>query len=102
MKITSKQRAFLKKKAHNLEPIIRVGKEEISENFIKGVLEVITPRELIKIKMLQNSEKEKNEVATLISTKVDAQIVGIIGKTIILFKENKEKPVISEELKTIK
>nr|WP_307775237.1 ribosome assembly RNA-binding protein YhbY [uncultured Cetobacterium sp.] len=103
MNLTSKKRAFLKKKAHNLDAICRIGKDGFSETLAQGVLDAITPRELIKVKILQNSEVEKREVAFQIAEAIDAQVVDIIGRTIILFKENQDKPTeISLELKGIK
>ena len=60
------------------------------------------PREHIKVKILQNSEVEKNEVTYEIAETIEAEVVGIIGRTIIFYKENQDKPTISLELKTIK
>ena len=102
MSLTSKKRAFLRKRAHNLEPIFRIGKEGFSETLAQGVLEALTPRELIKVKILQNSEVDKNEVAYEIAGAIEAEVVGIIGRTIIFYKENQDKPTISLELKTVK
>ena len=102
MSLTSKKRAFLRKRAHKLEPIFRIGKEGFSETLAQGVLEALVPRELIKVKILQNSEVDKNEVAYEIAETIEAEVVGIIGRTIIFYKENQDKPTISLELKTIK
>lgn len=102
MKLTSKKREYLRKAAHKLEPIVRVGKDGYSDNLAQTIVEAITPRELIKVKILQNAEIEKREIAEQLAEKTGSEVVGIIGRTIILFKENKEKPVISEELKSVK
>lgn len=102
MSLTSKKRAFLRKRAHNLEPIVRIGKEGFSETLAQGVLEALIPRELIKVKILQNSEADKNEVSYQIAEIIEAEVVGIIGRTIIFYKENQDKPTISLELKAVK
>ncbi|MGL4867499.1 MAG: ribosome assembly RNA-binding protein YhbY [Cetobacterium sp.] len=102
MNLTSKKRAFLRKRAHKLDPIFRIGKEGFSESLTQGVLEALTPRELIKVKILQNSEVDKNEVAYQIADAIEAEVVGIIGRTIIFYKENQDKPTISLELKLVK
>lgn len=102
MNLTSKKRAFLKKQAHNLNPIFRVGKDGFSEELANGIADAIAPRELIKVKILQNSEEEKKEVAEKIANAISAEIVAIIGRTIILYKESEDKPSISLELKGIK
>lgn len=102
MSLTSKKRAFLRKRAHNLDPIFRIGKEGFSEALAQGVLEALIPRELIKVKILQNSEVDKNEVAYQIAEAIEAEIVGVIGRTIIFYKENQDKPTISLELKLVR
>lgn len=103
--MTSKQRAFLKKEAHNLEPIVRIGKDGLTENIIQSILDGIKSRELIKIKVLQNLEADKEEIREIaeeLCGKAGIDLVGIIGKIIIVYKENDEKPVVSNLLKSIK
>lgn len=102
MELTSKQRAFLKKKAHELDPLVRVGKDGVTDSLIQSILEAIDSRELLKVKILQNCEKEKEEVLEEFSKCTEFEVVGIIGRTIILFRENKDKPAISLELKSIR
>ncbi len=102
MGLTSKERVFLKKKAHSLEPVFRVGKDGFSETLAQGIAEAIELRELLKVKILQNSEVEKKEVAIQIADYIGADVVSIIGRTIILYKESMEKPNISLELKNLK
>jgi RNA-binding protein len=101
MKLTSKQRDFLRKRAHELDPIVRIGKDGLSDNLIEGFIQGIESRELIKVKILQNSQVEKKEVAFEIAERTNSELVGIIGRTLIFYKENKEEPVISDEVKRI-
>ncbi|NLK62878.1 MAG: ribosome assembly RNA-binding protein YhbY [Fusobacteria bacterium] len=102
MILSSKQRAFLRKYAHNLEPMMRVGKDGINENVIKSLEDLFRKRELVKVKMLQNSEDEIEETAEILSEGVGAEIIHILGKTILYYKENEKKPDISLKLKEIK
>lgn len=102
MALTSKQRAFLKRKAHELDPLVRIGKDGITDSLIQSILEAIDSRELLKVKILQNCEKEKDEVLEELSKYSEFEVVGIIGRTIILFRENKDKPAVSLELKSIR
>ena len=101
MELTSKRRAYLRKKAHDLDALVRIGKDGISENLIQSILDAIESRELIKVKILQNCEDEKDEIMEQLSQCKEFEVVGIIGRTIILFKENKDKPVISLESKNL-
>ena len=97
--MNSKKRAFLKKKAHNLEPIVRIGKDGLNQNIVKSILDAIASRELIKVKILQNCEEEKTIIYSKLMDIKDFEVVGMIGRTIIIFKENKENPTISLEWK---
>lgn len=100
--LTSKKRAFLRKEAHSLDAIIRVGKEGYSENLIQTIVEAISSRELMKVKILQNCEEDKNELAFKLAEASGCELVGLIGRTLTLYKENKDKPTISLELKKIR
>jgi RNA-binding protein len=101
MELTSKKRAYLRKKAHDLDALVRIGKDGITDNLIQSILDAIESRELIKVKILQNCEEDKMQIMEELSQCKEFEVVGIIGRTIILFKENKDKPVISLELKNI-
>lgn len=93
--LTSKQKRFLKSQAHHLEPIFQVGKGGVNDNMIKQINEALEVRELIKISVLQNCDEDKETVAEKIVNGTDAQLVQIIGKTIVLYKESSEKKVIT-------
>lgn len=97
--MNSREREFLRKKAHELDPIVRVGKEGYTDNLGQSILDAIASRELIKVKMLQSVEIDKRELASIIEEKTGCEVVGVIGKTIILYKENRENPKVSLELK---
>lgn len=88
--LTGKQRAYLKSKANTLDPIFQIGKNGISDNFIKQVEEALEARELIKIKVLNNSLLEATEVANEIADKTDAEFVQSLGSKFVLYKESKE------------
>ncbi len=99
--LNSKKRAYLRKIAHDMTPLVRVGKDGFSENIITSICEVIEKRELIKVKILQNAEVDKKELALQLAEKSGCEIVGITGRIIILYKENKDYPVVSEGLKKV-
>lgn len=99
--MNSKKRSFLKKKAHNFDPIVRIGKDGLNQNIIKSILEAIASRELIKVKILQNCEEDKTVIYSNLMDIKEFEVVGMIGRTIIIFKENKENPTISLEWKNI-
>jgi len=101
MKLSSKQRAFLKKESSSIEPMMRIGKDGINENVIKSLEDLFRRREIVKVKMLQNSEDEINDISKKLAEGAGAEIVHIMGKTIVLYKENEKKPDVSIKLKEI-
>ena len=88
--LTGKQRSFIKSKAHTMEPLFQVGKNGITENFITQIDEALEKRELIKIKVLNNSFLEAKEVAVELIEKVGAEFVQSIGNKFVIYRESEE------------
>ena len=89
--ITSKQRSYLKSIAHNIDPLFQLGKYGVTENFLKQVDEALEARELIKIKVLNNSLLEAKQVANEIADELNAEFVQSIGNKFVLYRESKDK-----------
>lgn len=89
--LTGKQKRFLRGEAHHLNAIFQIGKDGLHEKQIQGINEALDARELIKVKILETCTTPKNEIADKLADQTGAQIVQILGRTIILYKEsNKE------------
>ncbi|MEW9107827.1 ribosome assembly RNA-binding protein YhbY [Cytobacillus gottheilii] len=88
--LTGKQKRFLRSKAHHLNPIFQVGKGGVNENMIGQIREALEARELMKISVLQNCEEDRDEVAAKLSKGARAELVQVIGNTIVLYKESRE------------
>ena len=98
MDLSSKERAFLKKLAHGIDPVVRIGKDGIDENVIKSIADVVKKRELIKVKILQNSQEEiGRELGTELSSKTKSVFVDSIGKIMIFFKPDNKNGKITKE-----
>lgn len=88
--LTGKQKRHLRSLAHHLDPIFQVGKGGVNDNLIQQIKEALEARELLKVSILQNCEQEKDEVAESLAQGAGAELVQLIGKTIVLYKESKE------------
>lgn len=88
--MTSKQRAYLKSLAMKLDPVFNVGKASITPEFTTAIAEVLETRELIKISVLKNCLDEPREIAEVLAERTHSQVVQVIGKKIVLYKESKE------------
>ncbi len=89
--LSGKQRKYLKGLGHHLEPLIAIGKEGLTENIIKATRQELLARELIKVKIATTSSMNKKEVADLLPTATDSALVHLLGKTLLLYKENPRK-----------
>ena len=102
--MTTKQRAFLKGLAMNIDPIYNIGKSSITPEFTTGISEALEARELIKISVLKNCADDPKELAGILAERTGSQVVQVIGKKIILYKESKKNKKIElpkEKKKTL-
>jgi len=91
--LTGKQRSYLKSLANSIETIMQIGKGGVTENVITQIDDAIEARELIKIKILNNSMLEAKETANEIAKSVRAEYVQSIGNKFVLYRESKEKQI---------
>ena len=89
--ITPVKRAELRKIAQKLEPVMQVGKEGLSINVVNTADQALYARELIKVTVLESCESSTREVANELSKRCGADIVQVIGRKIVLYKENLDK-----------
>ena len=94
MKLTSKQRAHLKGLAMNIHPIFQVGKSSITPEYVEAIREAFNTRELIKISVLKNCLDDPKEIAQVVAERTGSTVVQVIGKKIVLYKPDKDKPKI--------
>ena len=96
--LTPKQRAYLRKIASSYDTIIQIGKGGINDNTVKTVADALEARELIKCRVLENSEYTPREAADELSEKIGADVVIVIGTKFVLFKESEKNKRISLEI----
>ena len=86
--LTSKQRAYLRGLANSENAILQIGKGGIGENLAKTVSDALEARELIKITILENCMETPKEAANAIADATGADVVGVIGRKVILYRES--------------
>lgn len=92
--MTSKQRAYLKGLAMDINPIINVGKASLTPELTEAVSEALEKRELVKISVLKNCMDDPNEIARAMAERTRSEVVQVIGKKIVLYKPSKKDPKI--------
>lgn len=89
--LTTRQKQFLKGLAHPLNPLVQIGKEELSPGIIETIKTELSHHELIKVKIGSNCGLEKQSTSLNISEQTASALVQVIGKTIILYKPNPKR-----------
>ena len=92
--ITSKQRAYLRSLAQNIDAIFQIGKNGINENQVKQIIDALEARELIKITILDSTADDKQVIANELADKTNSEVVQVIGKKITLYKRSINHPTI--------
>ena len=89
--ITSKQRAKLRAMGHDLDTIFQIGKIGITEETCKQISNALEARELIKVRVLENSGYTAKEAASILAEEVECDVVSCVGTRFILYKESTKK-----------
>ena len=92
--LTSKQRSYVKSKAQHIKATFQIGANELHENNVRAIRETFNTKEILKIKVNRVNKEDKEitrKMAEQIAKEVEAQVVGVIGTTIILYKQHKDK-----------
>ena len=80
----------LKQKAKGLLPLLRIGKNGITENQIKEIKKLLQKKKLVKIKLLKSfiepTKKKRKEIARDLAKKTDSELVDLTGFVIVLYK----------------
>lgn len=92
--LTGKQTRYLRSLAHHLDPIFQVGKGGVNEHLVRHIEEAIEKRELMKISILSNNIENPKEIGATLAEQSGSELVQVIGKTIVLYKESRDNKTI--------
>lgn len=96
--LTSKQRAALRSIAASYDTIFQIGKGGITDVLCNEVDSALRKRELIKLRVLDNSGYTSREAAEQLAEATGADVVQVIGSRFVLFRRNPKEPVIDIKL----
>ena len=88
--LKSSQRAKLRSMASHLEPILHIGKDGLTQNTAIQADQALEARELIKATVQKNSDEDVRDVAHQLAEWVGADVVQVIGRKFVLYRESKE------------
>lgn len=85
--MTSKDRAYLRSLATNIEPIFQIGKSGLSNNLIKQVDDALEARELIKITVLETANESAKALSVTLADSTNSTVVQVMGRKITLYRK---------------
>lgn len=88
--LTGKQKRFLRGLGHGLNPVVMVGKGEVSEALLRETSEALEAHELIKVKILESCMLDRSDVAQILAVGCEAEVAQVIGRTILLYRAASE------------
>lgn len=94
LELTSKQRAHLKSLASTLNPIFQIGRSSLTPEITEAIGEAFHNSELIKVAVLKNCMDDPRQIAEALASRTHSTVVLVIGKKIVLYKPDKDKPKI--------
>lgn len=90
--LTHEQKKYLRGLGHQLSPLVFIGREGLGEHLYKAVDEALEAHELIKVKIIPTSSVDKHQAASVIPAETGSILVQLIGKTMLLYRRNRQKP----------
>ena len=87
--LNGKNKKILRGKAHSLKPVVQIGKNGLSKTVLSQINESLEVHELVKIKLVDFKD-ERKEIASEIEKALKCDVCGIIGNTIIIFRQHED------------
>ena len=91
--LTKKDRITLRSMAQTLPDLVYIGKDGVTDNVLKQVEDNLFAHELIKIKVQNTCEEDKNDIADYLAEQLEADVVTTIGTKIVLYKLSKKSKI---------
>jgi len=92
MSLTGKQRRHLRALGHELAPVAQVGKGGLSTAVIAAVDRALADHELVKIKLLESLDVDRDEAAAQLAAGTQAEIAQVLGRTVLLYRPDPDEP----------
>lgn len=88
--LTSRQRAYLRSLAMTMDATIQIGRTGLTPEVTASVDEALAARELVKVNVQKNDPEDLRETATTLAERTRSQLVQVIGRKIVLYRQGKE------------
>ncbi|MCK4535665.1 MAG: ribosome assembly RNA-binding protein YhbY [Desulfuromonadales bacterium] len=90
-KLTGKQARYLRGLGHKLQPVVMIGRQELSEEVVAAVDEALEVHELIKVKLQEGCLTDRRTVAAELAKQTGSAVAQVLGKTILLYRSSEKE-----------
>ncbi len=84
--LNSKQRAFLRSQSNALDSLFQIGKGDVDAAVVRGLDELMSTHELVKITILKTAEATPQDLARELAEAVGADVVQVIGRKLVFYR----------------
>ncbi len=95
MKLTGKQKRYLRSLGNPLNPVVRLGKDGLDDGVVGAVNEALERHELIKVKLELGGSEDRFEAADFLAEQTKSEVAQVMGGTILLYRKHPKEPKIS-------
>jgi RNA-binding protein len=93
--ISAAARRHLRALGHHLDPVVHCGKEGVSTALVAAVDSALGTHELIKVRISENAEGDRHDLAEAIAKATASELVEVLGRTLLLYRQHPRKPKIT-------
>jgi RNA-binding protein len=98
MDLAGFQKKYLRGLAHELKAVVQVGRPGITDEVVQAVSSALEEHELIKVSM--RKPQDKKGMAASLASRSEAQLCGLIGHIMILYRPHPDAPTIQLPART--
>ena len=102
MKLNNAQKKQLKALGNPLKAVLTIGKDGMKDDMFINLNQALVAHELVKVNILKTSSITANEAAILLSSNTKSEVVSIVGRVIVLYKQSDKKLIQYVDIKEFK
>jgi RNA-binding protein len=93
LKLKGKQSRYLRGLGHHLQPIVMLGKDELSDQVVSATDAALEKHELIKVRLQEGCALDRKAAAAELARLTSSAVAQILGKTFLLYRRGKKPEI---------